>query len=91
LTYGRETWVLTKRCPQNIESAEVKFHMLLKEYARLNKMSNHDIKSELQTPWLLIRKRTIPIERPLLVGEFQCQLLRIERSRVVGAVAPYGR
>jgi hypothetical protein len=30
-----------------------------------------------QTPWPLVRKRNIPTERPPLVGEIWCQLLRI--------------
>jgi hypothetical protein len=44
-----------------------------------------------QTPWLLVRKRTIPTRWPSLVGEFQCQLLRIEGGRVVSATGPHGR
>jgi hypothetical protein len=31
-----------------------------------------------QTPWPLVRRRTIPTERPPLVDEIQCQLLWIE-------------
>jgi hypothetical protein len=41
-----------------------------------------------QTAWPLVRKRIIPTERPPLVGEILCQLLRIERSRVVSAADP---
>jgi hypothetical protein len=41
-----------------------------------------------QTPWPLVRKRTIPTERPPLVGEIYCQLLRIEGCRVVSAADP---
>jgi hypothetical protein len=43
-----------------------------------------------QTPWPLVRKRTIPIERPPLVGEFYSQLLWIEGCRMVSAGDPYG-
>jgi hypothetical protein len=39
----------------------------------------------LQTPWPLVRKRTIPTERPPLVGEIQCQILRIEGCRLVSS------
>jgi hypothetical protein len=38
-----------------------------------------------QTPWALVRERTIPTERPPLAGEIECQLLWIEGSRVVSA------
>jgi hypothetical protein len=31
-----------------------------------------------KTPWLLVRKRTIPTERPLLVGEVSANFLWIE-------------
>jgi hypothetical protein len=41
-----------------------------------------------KTPWLLVRKRTIPTERPPLVDKFYCQLLRIERCRVISAAEP---
>jgi hypothetical protein len=38
-----------------------------------------------QTLWPLVRKRTIPTERPPLVGEIYCQFWRIEGCRVVSA------
>jgi hypothetical protein len=41
-----------------------------------------------QTPWPLVRKRTIPTERSPLVGDIYCQLLRIEGCRVVSAADP---
>jgi hypothetical protein len=41
-----------------------------------------------QTPWPLVRKRTIQTERPPLVGEIWCQLLWIEGCRVVSAADP---
>jgi hypothetical protein len=41
-----------------------------------------------QTPWPLVRKRTIPTERPPLVSEILCQPLWIERCRVVSAADP---
>jgi hypothetical protein len=44
-----------------------------------------------QTPCPLVRKRTIPIQRPPLVGEFRCELLRIEVCCVVSATDPHGR
>jgi hypothetical protein len=31
-----------------------------------------------KTPWLLVRKRTIPTERPPLVGEVSAKLLRMK-------------
>jgi hypothetical protein len=40
------------------------------------------------TPWPLVRKRTIPTDRPPLVVEIYCQLLRIEGCRVVSAADP---
>jgi hypothetical protein len=43
-----------------------------------------------QPSWPLARRRTIPTERPPLVGEIQCQLLWIEGCRVVSAVDPLG-
>jgi hypothetical protein len=42
------------------------------------------ILSSVQTLWPLVHKRTIPTERPSLVG----QILQIERCRVVSAVNP---
>jgi hypothetical protein len=41
-----------------------------------------------KTPWPLVRKRTIPTERPPLVDEIQCQLLWIEGCCVVSAADP---
>jgi hypothetical protein len=41
-----------------------------------------------QTPWSLVRKRTIPTDRPPLVDEIWCQLFRIEECRVVAAADP---
>jgi hypothetical protein len=41
-----------------------------------------------QTPWPLVRKRTISTERPPLVDEIYCQLLWIEGCRVVSAADP---
>jgi hypothetical protein len=38
-----------------------------------------------QTPWPLVRKRTILTERPPLVDEIYCQLLWIEGYRMVSA------
>jgi hypothetical protein len=40
------------------------------------------------TPWPVVRKRTIPTERPPLFSEIWCQLLRIEGWRVVSAADP---
>jgi hypothetical protein len=39
--HGRETWILTKKSPQNIESAELKFLRVVKRYTGLDKISNH--------------------------------------------------
>jgi hypothetical protein len=39
-------------------------------------------------PWPLVRKGTIPTERPPLVDEIYCQLLWIEGCRVVSAADP---
>jgi hypothetical protein len=41
-----------------------------------------------KTPWPLVRKRTIPTERPPPVDEIYCQLLWIEGCRVVSAADP---
>jgi hypothetical protein len=41
-----------------------------------------------QTPWPLVRKRTIPTELPPLVDEILCLLLWIEECRVVSAADP---
>jgi hypothetical protein len=41
-----------------------------------------------QTPWPLVRKRTIPTERPQIFGEIYFQLFRIEVCRVVSAADP---
>jgi hypothetical protein len=41
-----------------------------------------------QTPWLLVRERTIPTERRPIVDEIYCQLLWIEGCRVVRAADP---
>jgi hypothetical protein len=41
------------------------------------------------TPWPLVRKQTIPTDRPPLVGEIQCQPLWIEGCRVVRAADPH--
>jgi hypothetical protein len=41
-----------------------------------------------QTLWPLVRKRTIPTERPPLVDEIWCQLLWTEGCRMVSAANP---
>jgi hypothetical protein len=41
-----------------------------------------------QTPWPLVRNRTIPTDRPPLVDEIYCQLLWIEGCCVVSAAVP---
>jgi hypothetical protein len=41
-----------------------------------------------QTPWPLVGNRNIPTERPPLVSEIYCQLLRIQGCRVVRAGDP---
>jgi hypothetical protein len=41
-----------------------------------------------KTPWPLFRKRTIQTERPPLVDEILCQLLRIQWCRLVSAADP---
>jgi hypothetical protein len=41
-----------------------------------------------QTPWLLVRERTIPTERPPFVGEVSANFLVIEGCRVVSASYP---
>jgi hypothetical protein len=46
------------------------------------------IKTNKQTPWPLVRERTIPTDWPPLVDEIYCQLLWIERCRVVSAADP---
>jgi len=43
------------------------------------------------TPWLLVRERTIPTERPPPVGEVSANFLRIEGCHVVSATVPHGR
>jgi hypothetical protein len=43
-----------------------------------------------KTPWPLVRKRTIPTDRPPLVGEIWWQILWIEGCHVVSAVDPHG-
>jgi hypothetical protein len=40
-------------------------------------------------PWFVVRKRTTPTERWPLLGELECQLLRIEECRVVKAAVTY--
>ena len=39
----------------------------------------------------LVRERTIPTERPPLVGEVSANFLRIEGCHVVSATSPHGR
>jgi hypothetical protein len=41
--HGRETWVLTKRSPQYIESAEMKFRRLVRRCTRFDKLLNHEL------------------------------------------------
>jgi hypothetical protein len=44
-----------------------------------------------KTPWLLVRKRTIPIERPPLVGEVNANYCADRGCRVVSATDPHSR
>jgi hypothetical protein len=46
---------------------------------------------EKKTPWPLVRKRTIPTERPPLVGEVNANFFADRRCRIVSATDPYGR
>jgi hypothetical protein len=39
----------------------------------------------------LVRERTIPTERPPLVGEVSANFLQIEKERVVSVTDAYGR
>jgi hypothetical protein len=48
-------------------------------------------KTKKQTLWLSIRQRTIPTDRPPLLGKGSANFLRIERCRVLSAMGPYGR
>jgi hypothetical protein len=54
----------------------------------LTRMSTEQTK---QTPWPLVRERTIPTERPPLVDEIEYQPLWMEECRVVSAADPLGR
>jgi hypothetical protein len=47
LMYGSETWIITKRSLQLVESAETRFLRSVKECSRLDKISTHGIWSEL--------------------------------------------
>jgi hypothetical protein len=47
--HGSETWVLAKRSPQNVESAESRLPRFAKGFIRIVKISNHVIRSELGT------------------------------------------
>jgi hypothetical protein len=63
--------------------------VILWNFRRLNTFSPISvIKFFSWTQWPLVRKRTVPTERPPLVGEIYCQLLRKEGCRVVSAVDP---
>jgi hypothetical protein len=46
------------------------------------------INKKQQTPWPLVRERTIPTEGPPLVDEIYCQLLWTEGHHVVSAADP---
>jgi hypothetical protein len=50
--------------------------------------SNECLQTNKYTPWRLVRKRTMPTERPPLVYEIDFQLLWIEGCRVVRAADP---
>jgi hypothetical protein len=55
------------------------------EYILTVLMGSACIVEKKQTPWPLVRKRTIPTERPPLVGEIQCQILWMEGCRLVSS------
>jgi hypothetical protein len=44
-----------------------------------------------KTLWLLVRKQTIPTERPPLVGEVSANFFADRGCRMVSATDPYGR
>jgi hypothetical protein len=52
LMSGSETWVLTERSLRSSESAEMRFLTLCEGYIKLDKISNHDIRSEFGIPKL---------------------------------------
>jgi hypothetical protein len=54
----------------------------------INKNTNKQTK---QTPWPLVRERTIPSERLPHVDEIWCQILWIEGCHVISAADPLGR
>jgi hypothetical protein len=47
LMYGDETWVETKRSLRSVETAETRFLRSVKDCSRLDKVSSHDMRSEL--------------------------------------------
>jgi hypothetical protein len=75
-----------KEAPHGVTTQKTPFFIVTAvKTSNLTWNSKFIIKKQKQTPWPLVRKRTIPTERPPLVGKTQCQLLRIEGCRVVSA------
>jgi hypothetical protein len=76
-------------CAENIHGDSTEYDIL-----RVCPHKNMDQRNEVWdngTARLSVRNGTILTDRPPLVGEFYCQLLRIERCHAVSAVFPYGR
>jgi hypothetical protein len=88
-TYGNEL-ILRDRvsnCSIDLESRVNAFasnmqHIIINAFTYIYNKTNK------QTPWPLVRERTIPTERPPLVNEIWCQLLWIVGCRVVSATDP---
>jgi hypothetical protein len=74
-----ETLAKSKKYVTNFEGAEIKFLRSDKWCIELYKNKTTE-----QTPWLLVRKRTIPTERPPLVGEVSATFA----DRGCGVVSP---
>jgi hypothetical protein len=82
-----ERLVLTRISPHNIPEDGILLQFMFHKFMP-RRMYSYVTK---QIPWPSVRKRTIPTERPPLVGEIWCQLLRIEGCRVGSAADILGR
>ena len=62
LTYGHESWVMTKRVRSQVQESEIRFLRRIKVVTLFNKMSNSEIQKSLNIEPLLLRIEDLSLD-----------------------------
>jgi hypothetical protein len=82
LAYRTEGQCLLEGQAQNSENPRRLLRGTQRLTFSIGRRNNNNNTKNKQTPWPLVRERTIPTVRPPHIDEIQCQLLWIEGCRV---------